>query len=217
MIRNLKALMLAAMALAVFGALAASPAQAAKFHSGLAETTVIVKTDGTSKTAHQVFDAPGGATATCSGVSGHGSVVGEEVETIDVTLNFEQACTFLGQPATVSTNKCIFGFKSNGKVELKGVGCELSVSIPGCVVTFETPNTYEGISYHNINTEGGATETTPTTYTTISAAVTGIKGTATGGTCPVPGAFTTGEFTTGNAIVEGQAKGGGAMTKVWWA
>ena len=57
MIRNLKVLLLAAMALTAFGALSAAGAQAAeeKFHCSVVECRVRVGPDGTGATTHQVF------------------------------------------------------------------------------------------------------------------------------------------------------------------
>ena len=216
MIRNLKALMLAGMALAAFGALAVSSAQAAEFHSDLAATTLTVKTDGASKTAHQVFDAPGGGSVTCAGVSGEGLVKTKTAASIEVTLTFEGACTAFGQTAEVDTTNCVFGFTASGEVELKGAGCKLAVTSLGCEVSFTTPKTYKGITYHNINTESGSTVEGSATYTTVSAVINGIAGEEVGAACPKAGSFTTGEFTTGNVIVEGEEAPIPPMANVWW-
>lgn len=214
MIRNLKVPIFAGLVLAMFGTLAVYSAQAAEFHSDLAETKIIVKTDGTVKTAHQVFDAPGGGTVTCAGVSGEGLVKAATAASIEVTLKFEQNCTFLGAAAEVDTTNCVFGFTAGGEVELKGVGCKLAATASGCEISFTTPKTYKGITYHNINTEAGATVEGTATYTTVSAALSGIEGKETGASCLAPGAFTNGEFTTGNAIVEGVVPN--PMTNIWW-
>jgi hypothetical protein len=55
MIRNLKILLAAAMALAALEAISASGAQAAEFHCTVEPCRVTLKPDGTGKTAHHVL------------------------------------------------------------------------------------------------------------------------------------------------------------------
>ena len=55
MIRNLKALLAAALALTAFGALAASAQAADEFHCSVEPCRLTLKTDGTAATAHQVI------------------------------------------------------------------------------------------------------------------------------------------------------------------
>ena len=90
MIRNLKVLLLAALAVTALGALTASAAHAhtpAKFTApgagALETTTLTVGKDGTGKTAHQVFDIFNAAKTasvsfTCNEVTADGHAVGPE-------------------------------------------------------------------------------------------------------------------------------------------
>src|ERR1044071_4586469 len=73
MIRNLKVLIAAALALAAFGALGAAGAQAAEFHCSVEPCRYTLKPDGTGKTAHHVFRIVKGETSgavICTTLSG---------------------------------------------------------------------------------------------------------------------------------------------------
>jgi hypothetical protein len=135
MIRNLKVLLLAALAVTAFTALAASAAQAASFTvpgAGATEkTTLTVVKDGTGKTAHQVFDisktdGTGVVTFTCEEIHGTGTVVGsappEAIITTPVfttTTAVENKCEVVGQPEVKVTNTgCDLTFTPAGEVKI---------------------------------------------------------------------------------------------------
>jgi hypothetical protein len=135
-IRNLKALLLAALAVTAFSALAASSAQAVpKFTApgagAAAKTTLKVVKDGTGKTAHQVFDiskldGSGVITFTCEELTGSGTVVGESVEegviatpAFQTTTAVENKCEVVGQPEVRITNTgCDITFTAAGEVKI---------------------------------------------------------------------------------------------------
>ena len=226
MIRNLKALLLAAMAVLAMSAVASPAAQAAEFHSAAANTTLKITTDGTSKTAHQVFDAAG-ATVTCAGVSGHGLVNGSTTSTVTVEVDYEGPCTFVGQVATVEMGDCDYTFTSSGTVSITdktGKHCgdnpiKIRVPSPFCEVTVSNTHPKAGggtttvnqelheVTLHNINSN---------TEITIEPHVTNIAYIAHGAGCPQIGTGEDGNYTTGNAIVTGEAVGGGAMVAINW-
>ena len=226
MARNLRALVVSAMAVMALGGTAASAAQGAEFHSAAANTTLKLTTDGTGKTAHQVLDAAG-ATVTCAGISGHGLISGATVTTATVEVTYEGPCTYVGQSMTIDMGNCDFTFTSHGKVSITdttGKHCgddPISVTVPSpfCELTISNTHPLEGggttvvnqnlgtITYKNIN---GNTEIT------MEPNVTGIAYIAHGAGCPKTGTFTDGAYTTGNAIVTGEAVGGGAMVPLTW-
>jgi hypothetical protein len=202
MIRNLKVCMLAALALLAVGAVSAASASAAEFTvpgAVAGEVTTITSTeDGTGTTAHHVFDVPNNGSITCPGVTLHGSITGPSTPgPVTLTAEYTTGCKFLGQNATVELTHCDFTFWANGTGELmnhEGQTCLVHFSAAGCSVTLH-PQHFTGITYHNI----GAV---PNTEITASAAVNNLTGTAAVG-CPVAGAFTTGQYTTGNVILTG--------------
>jgi hypothetical protein len=132
MIRNLKVLLLAALAVTAFTALAASAAQAVpKFTApgagALGTTTLNVVKDGTGKTAHQVFDisksdGTGVVTFTCEELTGSGTIPGESVEEAVIT-------TPAFQTTTAVENKCeVVG---QPEVKVTNTGCDLTVTAAG--------------------------------------------------------------------------------------
>jgi len=220
MIRNLKALMLAGVAALALGAIGASAAQAAEFHSSAAETTVTLTTDGTGKNAHQVFDAAG-ASITCAGIAGDGTIKGSTATTVTLDVSYEGPCTFVGQAATVEMRGCDYTFTSHGTVSLTnatGKSCatepiRFSVASPFCEVTIGNAGginqNLESVKYSNI-TVGGVKEVT------VEANVTNITYTASGAGCPETGTKSNGQYTTGNTIVTGEVPGTQTMVNVTW-
>jgi hypothetical protein len=212
MIRNLKVCMLAALALLAVGAVSAASASAAQFTApgaGAAEVTTITSTpDGTGATAHQVFDVPNNGSITCAGISLHGSVTGSELAAATpATLTYEYTgCKFLGGNATIELTNCDYTFLASGAGELmnhNGLTCIAHFTAFGCSITLES-QALAGITYHNIGAAGS-------TEITASTAVNNLKGVASVG-CPVAGAFTTGQYTTGNVILTGSR--GGVMKEI---
>jgi hypothetical protein len=200
MIRNLKALMLASMAVLAVGAMAASAANAAEFTSPNGAATITTKPDGTGKTAHQVFDAAGG-TITCNQVHGHAVIGGTGAASIlTSSIAYSGNCNFVGQSATVNMNGCNYRFNASGTVDIVcSGGNEITFSVPSpvCDVVVPAQTGLSSVTYHSIN----ATELT------IEPHVTGITYTATGAGCPTPGHHPDGNYTTGNVIITAEVGG----------
>ncbi len=222
MIRNLKVLLLAALAVTALGALSASAAQAARFTApgaAAGQTTEFkILKDGTGKTAHQVFDirkadGTGVLSITCNEAAGTGTGVGPEPTEVTVpTLAFQGACNFAGQEVEVKNTGCNFIFTAKGLLHIVNDG--ENVCAPGskplhftntvlnCKVEVGA-QTIEGVKYHNI--EGN--------LVTIEALELAVAYTASGSGCEY-GPTKNGLFTTGNAIVEGRR--GGVKVNVAW-
>jgi hypothetical protein len=138
MIRNLKVLGLAIMALAALSGLVASGASAAgeRFHSE-AEPAIIT---GTSTNTH-VFEPENGANAECTSATFRGTakLKTEATQTVHPTYS---GCTFLGEPATVDTTGCnyIAGSETVGGRLPTGIECTegytIKITTPGCTLTF---------------------------------------------------------------------------------
>jgi hypothetical protein len=217
MIRNLKALLLASMALAALSAVSASAASATSFNSEATNTIIKGTGDGTGKTAHQVFDAAGG-TVTCNDVHLTGTQTGTTATVITLTAEFT-TCTFLGQAATVKMEACDFRFHASGDVDVhddSGLSgnCKhheqgIKITIPGCTVIVPEQTGLKSVKYHNI-TVGGKSAVT------AEANVSGITYDSTGAACPKQpaGTYADGTFTTGNAIITGTDEATGAVTGV---
>src|SRR4051812_44687039 len=120
MIRNLKILIAAAMALAALGAISASGAQAAEGHCSIEPCKVTVLPDGTpgiaGKTAHQVFVVKQGVNSTsvtCQKISGDGTVLTKTFKTIQLGNVAYSTCTLAtGSPADVRMNGCEYHFET---------------------------------------------------------------------------------------------------------
>jgi hypothetical protein len=231
MIRNIKVLGLAVVAVFAFGAITASAAFAEpEFHSEVASTKYTAEQDGGS----QIFVTPAG-TVTCTDVTGEATTTtttnktitatnikyfntnekGEHVKCITKTLfgNIEVGIDF-------TTDECDYLFHATGGVEPNGgtvdVVCNkaggITISGPGCSITVpggagQNKGLKEAI-YDN--KEAGAKRDV-----TITAKVKGISGTATGFLCSKEGAFTTGEYT-GNVTVKGfKDEALGAQVGIW--
>jgi hypothetical protein len=224
MIRNLKVLLAAVMAVTAFGALAASGASAATFTAegaGEGTTTLTVLKDGTGKTAHQVFDirkepGVGVLSITCNEVTGSGHIIGaSNTDATAVTPKFEGGgavfpqCSFAGQSVTVENTGCNFTFTASGQLhiisEFTGAGnlCkygEKSLHFNSPVLNCKVEvgeQTVNGIVYHNL-VDGTVT---------IEGTELAVAYKATGVGCPY-GEKTNGQYTTGNAIVTGETAAG---------
>ncbi len=232
MMRNLKAVLLAALAVTAFGAVAASGASAAKFTVPSAgagtETTLTTLKDGTGKTAHQVFDisktdGTGVLSITCNELTADATVVGKEPADIHVvTPLFEGGgvgtdCTFAGQTVKVENTGCNFTFTPDGTLHIIS---EFAAAPNTCKhgekpIHFTNTNlnckvevgeqTVTGVKYHNL----------PDGTVTVEATNLAVAYNATGLGCPY-GTESNGVFTTGNAIVTAEKKGTSEMVEVKW-
>jgi hypothetical protein len=228
MIRNLKVLIAAALALSAFGAFTAAGAQAAhEFHCSVSPCTLTAKQDGTSTTAHQVFIVENAAKTeqvsfTCHEISGHGELVGNTKNEITATNIQHKICTVNGSPGVlVDMNECdykftggIAGTTDGAEVHVEcPVGKKIQVTIPEIGCTFEIgPQTLSGIGYHNLGSPGSR-EVTLTAKTTTNIAVTRNANCA----ALIKSEALIGTYTTGNVIVTGETTVGGVMADTWFA
>ncbi len=217
MTRNLKILMLAAMAVGALSAVGASSAQAAEFHCSVKPCVATLKPDGTGKTSHHQFDVnlpKQVLPITCNEIQGEATAANQTEKELTFTNIQYKPCQFLGDPsATVNMNGCDYLFTAEGKVQIKcPEGKQITFEALGCVVHVNSQGPLGGITYHNLPEEKSQNEVT------VSAAVKGIIAVATGAGCPETGESKTGEYTTGNTIVTGE-QDNEAKTKanVWWA
>jgi len=231
MIRNLKVLLAAAMALGAFGALSATAhAAEEKFHCAVEPCAFTIGADGTGATAHQVFivknKAGETASTTCNGVTGSATTATKTSEFATVVSLVYSTCKINGVTTfNVRMNNCTYTFGSkNGatgaSVEVK---CPESKHIElentGTKCIFEvTPQTLTGAKFHNIGTPG-TTSTEITVENLIKNIVVEVGPSGTG--C-VPKATTgetiSAEITTGNAIITGEKDNiNKEMVELWWA
>jgi hypothetical protein len=211
MIRNLKVLLVAAMAVAAFGAFAASGAQAAEFHCSVEPcryTTAPDEAVGT-KTAHHVFiltNSVGSSNSiTCNQLKGEGTTGTKTATTLTLTNVSYETCTFVGQTTTVKMNGCEYQFTSHGTVGiLCPAGKKIEFEVPNCKVEVGAQSPLHEVTYHNIGTTG-----TTSTKVTVEAHVTNIAATMTGTQAGCGGVDptktpVTGNYTTGNTIVSAE-------------
>ncbi len=239
MIRNLKVLLAAAMALAAFGAVSAGAAHAAEeFHcqAGVTPCTITASQDGAagSVTGSQVFIPKNKAGETASFKCGtvSGGATSTTVTTPELTVGAAGllaygSCKVNGSSEVkVRMNECHYLFTAlNGETvagSIVHVLCktakhiEIEVPETGCV--FEvTPQTLTGVHYHNIGTKGtSSTETTVEVSTSIPTVEVGKVGT---GCLPkaVVGETLTAEYK-GNALATAEKDNASKeMVEGWWA
>ena len=235
MIRNLKVLLGAAMALAALGAFGVSAAQAhtpAEFHCEVEPCEATLEGDGASgtATAHHVFVVKNGngetASFTCDLLTGKGTANSKTFTSIEFENLSYDNCKLGTEPTnttTVKMNGCKYNFTAAGTVTI--TGCEAGKKIEvipnkpaGCVITVGEQGPLTGVTYHN---EGAANQTPRNTLITASAKVPGIVPTL-DGPCPIPNvAPLTSEYTTGNTIVRGYKDGSdhantANRVDIWW-
>ncbi len=231
MIRNLKILLAAALAVSVLSASAASGASAASFTVPGApagqETTLTVLKDGTGKTAHQVFDirkadGTGVLSLTCSELTGHATVTGPNPADIHAVTPLIEGgglgtnCTFV-QSVKVENTGCNFTFTPDGTLHITS---EFAGTPNACrhgekPIHFTSTNlnckveigeqTVAGVKYQNL-ADGTVTveqQNIAYTYNAIGAG------------CPY-GTTSNGLLTTGNFIITGEKKGTSEMVEVKW-
>jgi hypothetical protein len=223
MIRNLKVMLLAALAVTAFGVFAASAAQAAQFTAPLAgagaTTTIKPAKDGTGKTSHHVFDIGNTATTsnvsfTCEEITGTGTAVGPASEEVLFTTPGYNTCNAGGQAVTVQNTGCNFRFTASGLLHIvseAGHNCAhgaepIDITFAGCKVEVGA-QTIEGIKYHNLNAAGTTVGSGEGSKVTIEPVInTKIVYNAKGANCEY-GTTSNGTYTTGNTIVTGEREG----------
>jgi hypothetical protein len=216
MIRNLRILMLAAMALAVIGASNASGAQAAEFHCSVQPCRLTLKPDGVvpSVTAHQNFrfNSTGGDSVefTCDSVSGEATQSAKTSPEITLTNIEYQHCTGNGS-AAVHMNGCDYLFTSAGQMSIKcPEGKKIEWVAVNCVVTIGTQGPLSGVKFH----DAGVTKS----EITVENLVKGIKGTIDEGPiCGVTPGASVAESKTANSILTAETDGAVVeMKNAWW-
>jgi hypothetical protein len=224
MIRNVKLVVLAAMAFTALSAVGASGAQASgeQFHCSVQNCVFTPHPDEAAgtKTAHHVFvltNSLGESNSiTCNQITGHGKGTFETETTLTLTNIAYDTCTFVGQKTEVKMNGCTYVFSSEtGAVNVVCPGeAKISFEVPGCKVEVGSQS-LSGITYHNIGTKGVDTRVTVSTAVTgIAATMTGTKA-ACGGVTPTATPVV-GNYTTGNTIVKATTEAGG-QADGWWA
>jgi hypothetical protein len=223
MIRILKLIAVAAMALVAVGATATSGAQAAEFHCSVEPCRFTVQPDETAgtKTAHHVLvltnEIGHSVSVTCTRITGHGTSPVKTTTTVTLTGIAYDGCTFVGQLTNIQMNGCVYEVNSHGLVSVNcPEGKKIEWEVPGCKVTIGSQTVF-GLSFHNIGTPG-----TVSTAVTVSASIKGIAaemiGTKAGCGGVDPTHKVTGEFTTGNTIVRTEADQlNPIQTEGWWA
>jgi hypothetical protein len=227
MIRNLKILIAAGMALAAFGAISASSAQASEDHCSVEPCTITVKPDGTpgptGKTAHKVFVVKQGANSvpmTCQQVTGEATVAAKTFKTITIANVTNSECSIAGLAATVRLNGCEYHFASPGvaphdaTMQYKcpaGKLIEFEVPPVNCLVTIgSTGPLGGGLKFHDAET-GGVKKDLITAETTV----TGIPMTIVGSCSSLKEGAATGEITTWNFELTGETQAG-VHASLWW-
>jgi hypothetical protein len=225
MIRNLKVLMLAAMALAAFGVLGASGAQAKEFHCSVEPCTATLKPDGAvgSKTAHHVFIVENkvgeSVSFTCEQITGEGTSSKKTAKELLIKNISYDGCSVVGGSAvTVKMNGCKYLFKAEpGTVTIQEceTGKHIEINLEtGCQFTIGAQGPLTGIAYH---TSGVAPNREMTVETNVKGIVTTISEGGTKAKCGItPEATLEGTYTTGNTIVTGETDPGGGMAETWF-
>jgi hypothetical protein len=210
MIRNLKVLIAAAMALAAIGVVNASGALAADFHCSVEPCKVTVKADGMGKAAHHVLVVKQGAVSasfTCNSISGEGESATKTAATLTLKNILYAGCNINGtEGAAITMNGCTYLFAAEGgKLTIQcPEGKSILIKLGACELSIGAQGPLSSVAYTNINSKKEVT---------VSTAVKNIKANATGcaGLGLANGAYNEGEYPTGNTIVFAE---GGAS--VWW-
>jgi len=239
MIRNLKVLLLAAMAMAAFGALNASGAQAAEeFHCSVSPCRFQLNPDGTGTTAHHVFVVKNSlgesVSITCKKLEGDGTIAATTSTDVTLTGLAYKECNANGEEAHIDMNGCEYTFTSANGAPGNATGSQVHVLCPGvahieitvteaathttkCIYAV-TPQTATGVRYTNIGKESETTTEITATANTTALTVEVLKGT-TKPECLIDPTKTpiTGTYTTGNTKVTAETDPGEAMANGWWA
>ncbi len=233
MIRNLKILIAAAMALAAFGAISAASAQAAEGHCGVEPCTITVKPDGTpgptGKTAHHVFIVKQkhagkdiSVATTCQTVTGDATPKeGKTFKTIELTSIAYHECNVAGEKSTVKMNGCNYHFAVGGVHSATaqvicpaGKSIEIEVPANGCRIEITSTGVLAGgLTFKDPET-GGVKKTEITAEVTV----TNIPATIANEECPgeLTAGAATGEYTTGNVELTAEEDGTEKHTNLWW-
>jgi hypothetical protein len=216
MIRKVKAVGLALVAVIAMSAIAAQTASAAHdvFHAESAPVTLTGTQEGT-----HVFTAEGNE-VTCTTATFLGTQ--KDLTATELTINpTYTGCKFGSLNATVDTANCHYIFDdettpSTGDAHVYS-DCttgNIKITMSGCTISIDNDQTLNGVAYDNVNNNGGNTR-----EVTVTATVSAINYSASGFGCGLAGiktgAHTDGTYT-GNTIVTGEEdKVGGAHVGIW--
>jgi hypothetical protein len=220
MIRNLKVLGLALVAVLALSASVASSAFAIEFHSdSLSGNTWLT---GVSTGSH-VTDAAG-STITCKKATVSGTQSGKTAASVDLNISYGECTVAIGEfnlAATVNMGGCQYSFNANGEVGVvnaTGKTCSteqityrVSNFLGECDVKIGPQTGLKSVKY------GGSTTVANGTIG-VSVNITNIKGTSTGNLCSTTGEFTNGQYTSGPVTVSGFTDNSGAenaQTPIW--
>jgi hypothetical protein len=238
MIRNLKVLLSAALALAAVGAFSASAAQAhtpAEFHCHVAPCALTLEPDGEdpSVLSHHVFVVKNSigesVSFTCNTLDGFGTSSVKTFTTVTVTNLEYTTCKANGQATNVRMNGCHYDITAAGTVTIQ-CPAEKSIEIEivglGCTATVGSQGPLTGIKFIN---KGSGPGTPSNTHITLEAKVPGIVtkfDKVAGGSCIFNETKTpiTSEYTTGNTTVTGFEDPAGTpadqhnkvRNDIWW-
>jgi hypothetical protein len=197
--RRFKLMGVAVVAVLALTAVSAAAASAHTFKTASSPTFL----NGEQVTKN-VFTVEGGTVKCTGAVFTSGEITGTSLSSVTVHPSYS-GCTAFGQEAEVntgtSTNGCNYELTAEGKVSIKCVGTATGIVVKaktaGCTVTVKgnsTENQNLGtVSYAN-KTDGSFTDVE------VTAAVTGIKYTSSGGICGASG--TAGGYT-GSVLEKG--------------
>jgi hypothetical protein len=232
MIRKLKVLMLAAMALAAIGVVNVAGAQAAvEFHCSVEPCTATLKSDGTGKTAHHVIvikNSIGESNAiTCESLSGEATSSTKTTGTLAFKNLKNTGCKdSLGSGVTIHWNGCEWHLVSAGAggvhiwhwtncTKVNGVPDPVEITIStGCIFKI-SEQSLTGPIYHNIGEEAKTTTELTVEIKAPNIAVTAVGTKAQCGLDPAKTPIT-GEYTTGNSLITAETDPGGVMANAWW-
>ena len=235
MIRNLKVLFAAAMALAAFGAFSSSAHAAEElFHCTVAPCTATLAADETAgtTTAHHVFVVKGktaGGTEssfsiTCPQLTGQATLSTQTATEATVTnLKYENAksearCVFFGSESLeINFTSCDYkvqslnGSKSTAQVHVlcSTAGDAIDLSIKGTLCFQITPFTSTGLGYHDSLIGGVKKVVTATANVAVPGAAVDLKNVGSAN-CAVFGlsSVTAATYTTGNTLVKTETEAG---------
>ena len=226
MIRSLKILLAVAMAMAAFGAIGASGAQAAEFHCSVEPCTYTVKPDGTvpGKTSHQVMlvkQGVVGVVTTCDEVAGEAKSA--KKTTLEVTFqNIKYTtCSIAGQASTVNMNGCGYLIKATGAATAAvTIECEAGKSIEhlipatGCIIKYGAQGPLNKVFLHDSETNGVKKSIITMSIVITETPITGTANNKCGGIGFAEGPVSA-EHTTGNVELLGETPGG-ILANAWF-
>jgi hypothetical protein len=205
--RYLKILGLSAMAVLVIGVVTASAASAAPKFTSTGTPTTIHGVQGTTN----VFTINGGEVE-CSTATFEGTMTGTEAASITVHPTYG-GCLAFGRSAEITTTGCNFVLSASGTAEIECEGTnKIIIHVPSGPCTVEVGPQMLGaasVSYTNTGTKGSTTS-----GVTVTANVTGITYTSTGGACGTGGSNGT---YTGTVLAKGWTNAAKTTQRgIWW-